>query len=230
MKTYKINEIFTSIQGEGPRVGRLAVFVRFSGCVRTCSFCDTRHSTWEDYDLEKILAVLKNETRRFSGDMECVLTGGEPLLQVDPELLRELFEQGYHVSIETSGDRLISEMNADFQRLMSELRFGVADLIVSPKDLDYSPSILGLASCLKVLCPLLFEERALEGMVAALSRRGGICQADLVFQPITPPDGTYSWEWKASCKEALTLATHRRIHHNETWRVIPQNHVLMGFK
>lgn len=231
MKTYQVNEVFTSIQGEGPGVGRLAVFVRFSGCLKTCGFCDTRHSTWDDYELKNLLSLIREETRMFQGSVDCVLTGGEPLLQLDRVLLEGLVDEGYVVHIETSGDAQGFSRCPDSNGVISVLKsLDTVHLTMSPKDSDYSDEILKRASCLKVLCPLLFEERLLDKMIGTLSRHGGRCQADLVLQPVTPPDGTSSWKWQAACKEALALATHRKIHHDETWRVIPQNHVLMGFR
>jgi len=227
---YRVNEVFTSIQGEGTRVGRPAVFVRFSGCVRTCSFCDTRHDTWEHYGLDDLITIIDKETRLLGTNIDCVLTGGEPLLQIDAPLVRALKTLGYVVCIETSGDQLIEEQRSDFSSVLAMLKRESPELTVSPKSVEYSVSVLKRATCLKVVCPMPFDVLALDTMIETLSRHGGREQCPLVLQPITPTEGTGSWKWKSACKEALSLAVHRKIHRNEIWRIIPQTHAMMGFK
>jgi 7-carboxy-7-deazaguanine synthase len=73
-----LNEIFTSIQGEGSKVGMPAFFVRFAGCNRVCSFCDTDHK--ENFRMSVI--DLSIEFMK-SGVNNIIFTGGEPLLQID---------------------------------------------------------------------------------------------------------------------------------------------------
>jgi len=106
MKSYRINEIFFSLQGEGVRVGQPSLFVRFSKCNLTCRIethgfdCDTEFESGTDLTADEILADLRALTR------ECrwvVLTGGEPALQVDAELIETLHEAGYRLAIETNG-------------------------------------------------------------------------------------------------------------------------------
>lgn len=88
MKTYKINEIFYSIQGEGYHAGTPAVFVRFSGCNLQCPFCDTRHETGKEMTGQEIVNKVDRLTNGRTGLI--VLTGGEPLLQLDEPLVRML--------------------------------------------------------------------------------------------------------------------------------------------
>ncbi len=94
----KINEIFYSLQGEGYHTGTPAVFVRFSGCNLKCSFCDTRHESGTLMTDEDIVA----ETLRYPARM-VILTGGEPSLWIDAELVDAFHKAGKYVCVETNG-------------------------------------------------------------------------------------------------------------------------------
>lgn len=96
--TYTVNEIFYSLQGEGYYTGTPAVFLRFAGCNRNCSFCDTDHSHGRAMSGEEIAAACAEFPSRH-----LVATGGEPLLQLDSDLLRLLKAEGFYVQIETNG-------------------------------------------------------------------------------------------------------------------------------
>ena len=98
MSRYRVNEIFYSLQGEGANTGRPAVFVRFSGCNLRCPFCDTDFRNGIDMSGDAILRQLAEYPARF-----VVLTGGEPALQVDDDLVQRLHLAGYTVAIETNG-------------------------------------------------------------------------------------------------------------------------------
>lgn len=108
MKTYRINEIFYSLQGEGHWAGRPAVFIRFSGCNLQCPFCDTDHSAHIMMGLDDI----KTKVETFPTDF-VVLTGGEPSLYVDDDLVNLLHNCGKYIAIETNGTRDIS-INVDW--------------------------------------------------------------------------------------------------------------------
>lgn len=102
MKTYPVNEIFHSLQGEGFHTGTSSVFIRFSGCNLRCPFCDTDHANSRPMSLEEILkAVCAYPSSHV------VLTGGEPSLYVDVPLIEALHGQGKYVAIETNGTRLL---------------------------------------------------------------------------------------------------------------------------
>ncbi len=94
----KINEVFYSLQGEGFHVGTPALFIRFSGCNLKCAFCDTSHEmgTWMS-DEELVEMAAQCPARMV------ILTGGEPSLWIDAELVRCLHEVGKYVCIETNG-------------------------------------------------------------------------------------------------------------------------------
>ena len=94
----RINEIFYSLQGEGHWAGTPAVFIRFAGCNLACPFCDTDHSSRMALSCEAIV----REASRFPA-RRVILTGGEPSLQVTPELISALHDAGFKVHIETNG-------------------------------------------------------------------------------------------------------------------------------
>jgi organic radical activating enzyme len=96
----KINEIFYSLQGEGFWTGTPIIFVRFSGCNLHCDFCDTAHETFCEMSDAEIFAELS----KFPCKRVC-LTGGEPALQIDEELISMLHREGYVIHIETNGTR-----------------------------------------------------------------------------------------------------------------------------
>lgn len=94
----KINEIFYSLQGEGYFAGVPAVFVRFSGCNLSCSFCDTNHGSHTIMTEEQVVEeISKYPTRHI------VITGGEPALQLRAGFVARLHSHGYFVQVETNG-------------------------------------------------------------------------------------------------------------------------------
>lgn len=99
-KTYRVNEIFYSLQGEGMWTGTPMVFVRLSGCNLRCPFCDTAHQEGRPFSAPAILDAV----RRVGGACRVIcLTGGEPLLQADEALIRTFSDAGYSVHVETNG-------------------------------------------------------------------------------------------------------------------------------
>ena len=108
MKKYKINECFYSLQGEGYWTGTPAVFLRFAGCNLSCDFCDTDHSTTMVFTIQEIEKLL-NVIRPSGLIVPIDLTGGEPMLQVDYDLLSFLKKHFWNIHIETNGTILIPE-------------------------------------------------------------------------------------------------------------------------
>lgn len=97
----RISEIFYSLQGEARTVGCPTVFVRLTGCPLRCGYCDTEYAFYGGQWLAfgDILARIREYTPRY-----VTVTGGEPLAQRPcREFLKLLCDQGYEVSLETSG-------------------------------------------------------------------------------------------------------------------------------
>ncbi|HKN58800.1 MAG TPA: 7-carboxy-7-deazaguanine synthase, partial [Gemmatimonadaceae bacterium] len=131
--TYTVKEIFYTLQGEGAQTGRASVFCRFSGCNlwsgreedrsrAVCQFCDTDfvgigpdggkfRSPKELADAIDRCWGGSNLASQVSGSTRSaprkyvVCTGGEPLLQLDEQLIGELHERGFEVAVETNGTR-----------------------------------------------------------------------------------------------------------------------------
>lgn len=120
--SFTIKEIYFTLQGEGAHTGRAAVFCRFAGCnlwsgreqdrsSARCTFCDTdfvgtdgpggnKFATAEDL-VEALLGVWRSHTN--SKHAYIVFTGGEPLLQLNDELIKECKRKGLEIAIETNG-------------------------------------------------------------------------------------------------------------------------------
>ena len=96
--SYKLVEIFESLQGEGRNTGRPCVFVRFAGCNLACPWCDTDVRERFSMTLEELLAEIASYKAKT-----VVLTGGEPtLIDGAPELIAALKAAGYFIAVETN--------------------------------------------------------------------------------------------------------------------------------
>ena len=121
--TYSVKEIFYTLQGEGAQAGRAAVFCRFSGCnlwtgreddrsTAVCQFCDTDFVGTDGEgggkfanatELATTIAATWPKPPGVNIRPLVVCTGGEPLLQIDSELVRELHKIEFEIAIETNG-------------------------------------------------------------------------------------------------------------------------------
>lgn len=100
----KVVEIFYSLQGEGFFTGTAAVFIRFSGCNLSCSFCDTNHKNFDEKTDEELVAEVCEYPTQY-----VILTGGEPSLQVTEHLIELLHRQQKFVCIETNGTNVLPQ-------------------------------------------------------------------------------------------------------------------------
>jgi 7-carboxy-7-deazaguanine synthase len=153
--TYQVKEIFYTLQGEGANAGRAAVFCRFAGCnlwsgreedrtAAVCRFCDTDF-VGTDGTLGAKFADAQALARQIQGQWPAadqahrfvVLTGGEPLLQVDDALVVALHSCGFEIAVETNGTLAVPD--------------GIDWICVSPK--AGAPWVQRKGSELKVVWP-----------------------------------------------------------------------------
>ena len=116
---YRIKEIFFTQQGEGKNTGKDFIFVRFSGCnlwsgqekhraSAICKFCDTDFYGTDGinggkYQAKELIEKIKSLWISADSQIRVVLTGGEPLLQVDEGLISALKKENIYIAIETNG-------------------------------------------------------------------------------------------------------------------------------
>ncbi|MBT6320533.1 7-carboxy-7-deazaguanine synthase QueE [SAR92 clade bacterium H231] len=109
MSELRITEIFHSLQGETSTTGLPTTFVRLTGCPLRCGYCDTAYAFegGQKMALSEIMATVDDYGARY-----VTVTGGEPLAQPQCiELLKELCDAGYRVSLETSGAMPIADVD-----------------------------------------------------------------------------------------------------------------------
>lgn len=117
---YGIKEIYYTIQGEGYHTGQAAVFLRFSGCnlwsglekdraTAQCTFCDTDFwgtdgNNGGKYNAKDLASFCKSLWPSNNNSVPYIVcTGGEPLLQLDDELIKALHKEGFFIAIESNG-------------------------------------------------------------------------------------------------------------------------------
>jgi 7-carboxy-7-deazaguanine synthase len=117
--SYAVKEIFLTLQGEGAQAGRRAVFLRFAGCnlwtgreedraSAICQFCDTDFVGMDGenggrYDADTLADKVAELWGNARDHRYIVLTGGEPMLQVDDALVDALHSEGFEIAIESNG-------------------------------------------------------------------------------------------------------------------------------
>ena len=161
-----VNEIFTSLSGEGLTAGMPTTFVRISGCNfaeegHPCSYCDTSYAWEKCQGREMTIAEIVQEVSRYP-TREIILTGGEPL-SIGSQKFDELIDAltGYHVRVETNGSipfwnntvsydmdiKCPSSGNSfyNFYRMLSSLREhdSVKFVIGTREDFDFAKKVIG---------------------------------------------------------------------------------------
>ena len=210
--TYAVKEIYYTLQGEGARTGRAAVFLRFSGCnlwsglerdreVAVCKFCDTDFAGTDGEgggkfaDAEALAAAVAAKWPR--GDFAqpyVVCTGGEPLLQLDEAMIAALHARDFEIGVETNGTLLPPH--------------GIEWICVSPK--ADAELVLETGQELKLIYPQ-------DG--APPERYADLLFDHFFLQPMDGPE-----------REANTKAATAYCLAHPQWRLSLQTHKLIGLR
>jgi 7-carboxy-7-deazaguanine synthase (Cx14CxxC type) len=210
--SYQVKEIYYTLQGEGARTGRAAVFLRFAGCNlwsglerdrarAVCRFCDTDFVGTDGVgggkspDAKSLAgAVADKWPQSHPAKPYVVCTGGEPLLQLDAVLVTALHESGFEIAIETNGTL--------------DPPPGIDWICVSPK--ADAALVLGRGNELKLIFP---QENA------PPERYAGLAFEHFFLQPMDSPE-----------KEANTRAATEYCLAHPQWRLSLQTHKLIGLR
>ena len=181
MKT-KINEIFSSIQGEGPVVGYKQLFIRFCGCNLNCAYCDTEFADGKYYTPQELFEKITTEfdLKTFHS---ISLTGGEPLLSV--EFLKEFlpFIQGQ--------TKIYLETNATLSENLLKIR-NLIDIISADIKLETATGLNTfdkheqfLKNCtgIETFAKIVFDENITETEIAHCCKIAKLTNIELVLQP-----------------------------------------------
>jgi 7-carboxy-7-deazaguanine synthase len=209
--SYRVKELFLTLQGEGLHAGRVAVFLRFSGCnlwngnesqraQAVCTFCDTDFvetngpggGNYADADtlVEAVSACWGDRP----GQRFLVCTGGEPTLQLDSVLIAQLRAAGFYIAIETNGTR--------------EVLSGIDWITVSPKSVELLTQTFGHE--LKLVFPSAVQPE----QVAQLQF------SHFLLSPL--------WEDSAEKRAENLSAAIEYCQANPQWRLSVQQHKLWG--
>jgi 7-carboxy-7-deazaguanine synthase (Cx14CxxC type) len=213
---YTVKELFPTLQGEGAHAGRAAVFCRFAGCnlwsgreedraTAVCQFCDTDFVGSDGFGggkfetaatLADAIELSWRSTSAGPQQRYVVFTGGEPLLQLDDELITALHQKGFEVAIETNGTLKVPK--------------GIDWVCVSPK--AGSELIVLQADELKLVIPQN-DQQQLEKLMA---RFEGMDYRNRFLQPMDGPSLKSNTELAVSlCQKRplwrLSLQSHKLI-------------------
>jgi len=190
---YMVNEIFYSIQGEGQWVGQPMAFVRFSGCNLNCNFCDTDHRKATRMTAVQILQAVHDclpptISHEVFYKVPICLTGGEPTLQVDQNLLWTLNDHPLHM--ETNGTEEIDNWSMfrciTFSPKRSEVPLKIREMLMCGDGARWE---------LKVVC----DPASIEFQPIIQETWGRLRFSRKYLQPMAGPyGGHWSEEWARS--------------------------------
>lgn len=204
-----VQEIFPTLQGEGPFVGQGAIFIRLGGCNLKCNFCDTEFDSFKNFSLteilQKVVELAKNSQQKIVRKL-VVITGGEPMRQPIEKLCKELISLNFLVQIETNG--------TIFRELPPQVKIICSPKISNHKYHFLRPDILPKINALKFIISASNEDYSKVGEV------GQSCREDIAIyvQPMDEYDEIKNQENLQKCLDLceekgyfLSLQTHKIV-------------------
>ena len=204
-----VQEIFPTLQGEGPFVGQGAIFIRLGGCNLKCNFCDTEFDSFKNFSLteilQKVVELAKNSQQKIVRKL-VVITGGEPMRQPIEKLCKELISLNFLVQIETNG--------TIFRELPLQVKIICSPKISNHKYHILRPDILPKIDALKFIISASNEDYFGVGEVGQSSRE----DIAIYVQPMDEYDEKKNQENLQKCLYLceengyfLSLQTHKII-------------------
>lgn len=201
MKT-RINEVFSSIQGEGKLIGRRQVFIRFSGCNLDCNYCDTPLSRDPNYGtIFSIHELFNSIDNLITPDFHSIsLTGGEPLLHAD--FIKDFLEEyNFDCLLETNGS-----LPREIEKIASLIKYASLDIKLPEHypTSDYNTLFKSELESLNLLidegintyCKVVILPSTNVDMISSISSKirdeiSDISKLSMVIQPASPLE---QWE------------------------------------
>ncbi len=217
MKT-KVNEIFSSIQGEGPVVGYKQLFIRFCGCNLKCNYCDTDFSDGTTYSEEELYKKITTEYN-LETFHSISLTGGEPLLSA--EFLKEFLPMIKGIT------KIYLETNATLSDKLPLIK-NYIDIISADIKLNLNPEIhrefFKQCNGIQTFAKIVFDENISDINIEECINLGKQFNLELILQP--KMDGYRMTVTSDFCNEILDKFTAK--YHNV--RLIPQVHKFLDVR
>jgi 7-carboxy-7-deazaguanine synthase len=217
--TLWVQEIFPTIQGEGPLAGMPAVFIRLAGCNLACTFCDTEFESSEWHPkLAEVADEVVGVVREYAISL-VVITGGEPMRQDIEPLVRTLLESGYTVQIETAGTIWRENLRT---LLQSGLSF-----VISPKTGKVAPEFHDIGADWKYI----IRQGAVDDFTGLPNKTTQANERDML---LARPQNSRDTIWLQACDEHdaektranVLLATQLVMKHG--YRLSVQIHKIIG--
>ena len=221
----KINEIFASIQGEGPIIGYKQLFVRFCGCNLNCEYCDTDFKDGEIYTPESLYKKIISEYN-LKTFHSISLTGGEPLLSY--KFLKEflpLIKRKTKIYLETN-----STLSDEFSQIKNYIDIVAADIKlpsatgIGVNILENNSQFLRNCSGVETFAKIVFDENITEKEIEFCAKLASQTGVELILQPKMAGSGmSVSSEF---CEKILDKFT--SVYPNT--RLIPQVHKFINVR
>ena len=216
----KINEIFTSIQGEGTIVGYKQLFIRFCGCNLHCRYCDTEFSTGDYYTAEELF----NEISRkydLNSLHSISLTGGEPLLHT--EFLKEFLPmlRGNKIYLETNAT--LSENLIEVKNFIDIISADIKLKSAAGQDtLALHEAFFNKARGIETFAKIVFDENITDEEIKACTNIAKKYDIAIILQP--------KMNGSTICvnSEFCSLISDKFIKEYKNVRLIPQVHKFLG--